>query len=170
MLKFRTSGEGGGFENPDKVGQGEGVVWKSQILADVLSRWPLRGNFLILFFCKNSFGRACLNIFTTILGQKSKIWNLSENFSVPEKNLRGIFFIFRKHSFRRIRFNIFPTILAQKTKIEKFPRGTIFIVHFLQKFFRKSTFQHISDHSRPKNKNRKFEIFAETPRKVPRNF
>ena len=31
----------GGFQNLDKPGQGEGVVWKSDILADVLSRWPL---------------------------------------------------------------------------------------------------------------------------------
>ena len=30
MLKFRTSGEGGGFENPDKVGQGEGGGLKIQ--------------------------------------------------------------------------------------------------------------------------------------------
>ena len=30
MLKFRTSGEGGGLENPDKVGQGEGGGLKIQ--------------------------------------------------------------------------------------------------------------------------------------------
>ena len=38
----RTSGEGGGFGNSDTPGQGEGVVWKSEILADVLCRRPLR--------------------------------------------------------------------------------------------------------------------------------
>ena len=33
---------GGGFGNSDTPGQGEGVVYKSEILADVLCRRPLK--------------------------------------------------------------------------------------------------------------------------------
>ena len=99
-------------------------------------------------------------------------------FKAKNKNLKSLifpqglprekFFNFQKNSFRRACFNILPTIWGQKTKIwnfpkisvpEKSPKGEFLFFIFLQKFFRESTFQQISDHFRQKTKKQKSKVW-----------
>ena len=126
--------------------------------------------FQILFFAKIPSGEQVATFFRPFQAkkQKSKILDFSGNFLSLGKGRIFLNSIFRKLSFRRVSFNVCSTFLHQKTKIENFenfpifksrkspPRGKFFKFYFFGKNLQESRFQHISDHFRMKNKNRKF--------------